>query len=97
MTHIFNVAIDVDDTHIKEAIEKRAYDDAVNQIKSEIKERFRERYDQDPLGKMAQEEVKMYFEQHRDGLMDMTAKYLADKLARTKQAKAVLGDALDKI
>lgn len=46
---------------------------------------------------MAQEEVKIYFEQHRDELMDMTAKYLADKLARTKQAKAVLGDALDKI
>lgn len=40
MTHIFNVAI-----------EKRAYDDAVSQIKSEITNRFKERYDQDRLAR----------------------------------------------
>jgi hypothetical protein len=102
MQHIFNIAIDMDDERIKEAVAAKAEKEIMATITREVGRVIFERsgyyssygnnkgYNENHLGAWAQGVFEDFLKKHKDAIIKAAAKELADRLARTKAGKAIL-------
>lgn len=97
------IHISIDDDQIIRKIE----DKAISQVKDNIAEKLEERIwkksyygrkvdpKYDPISNETKNMLKEFFEDHKDEIVEATAKHLANRLLKTKQVKEVVGDILE--
>ena len=99
MDHIFNIAIHMDDEHIKEQVAIKAEKEIMANLTKEVGRVIFERsgyysdkkgYNENRLGVWAQGVFEDFLKKHKDAIIKAAAKELADRLARTKAGKAIL-------
>jgi hypothetical protein len=103
MEHIFNVAISMDDDRIKETVANKAEKEIMANLTREVgrvifekhdpyysNSRDREKgYNPNCLSNWAKMQFEQFLKDHKDEIIAGAAKELADRLARTKAAKAI--------
>lgn len=106
MEHIFNVTINMEDDRIKESVAQKAEKEIMANLTREVGRvifqksdpYYGRRADQDRgynancLSDWAKMRFEQFLKDHKDEIIAGAAKELADRLARTKAAKAILGD-----
>lgn len=107
MEHIFNVAISMDDDHIKETVANKAEKVIMANLTREVGRVIFEKYDpyynnsrntkekgynENCLSNWAKMQFEQFLKDHKDEIIAGAAKELADRLARTKAAKAIFED-----
>lgn len=97
MEHIIQFGITVDDDRICKTIEERAEKDVLKHLCQRVDNMlFNSRYygeRGDPSAGPKQwvcDHLDAWLVEHNDALIECAAKYLADKLSRTKAARALL-------
>ena len=99
MQHIFNIAIDIEDERIKQMIEEQAKSEVIKMICSKVESVIygRNYYgtqvnknDLSPVRDMVSKKVDEVIKENKDFILNEAAKILADRLSRTKAAKALL-------
>lgn len=104
MEHIFNIAINMDDERIKQAVADKAEKEIMANITREVGRVIFQRssyyynsnmqkskgYDENHLGNWAQGILEDFLKKNKDAIIKAAAKELADRLARTKAGKAIL-------
>ena len=103
MQNMFTFAVNIDDKSIAQQIEKNAYNDAVNQVKEDINAKLnmlRNRWgysgDGDVIIDIVKHEMDTFLEEHKEEIIESASKKLADKLARSKQGKALIDNLVEK-
>jgi hypothetical protein len=97
MQHIFNIAIEIEDERIVQSIEKNVEDKAIKMIIDKLEGRMCTRsyggrvIDYKPLEEMIGSRIDVILEENKDFILEKAAEKLADKLARSKAGKAILG------
>jgi hypothetical protein len=101
MEHIFNVAISMDDDRIKETVANKAEKEIMANLTREVGCVIFERssyyacgnnnkgYDPNHLSSWAKMQFDNFLKEHKDEIIAGAAKELANRLARTKAAKAI--------
>jgi hypothetical protein len=103
MEHIFNVAISMDDDRIKETVANKAEKEIMANLTREVgrvifqkydpyygNSRDREKgYSPNCLSDWSKHQFEQFLKDHKDEIIAGAAKELADRLARTKAAKAI--------
>ena len=104
MEHIFNIAINMDDETIKRQVAEKAEKEIMSNLQREVGRIIFERtsyydygrnnkgYNENSLSNWAQNQFDNFLKEHKDEIIAGAAKELADRLARTKAGKAILGD-----
>lgn len=104
MEHIFNIAINMDDDRIKEAVANKAEKEIMANLTREVGQIIFEKtsyyaygnnnkgYNPNCLSDWAKMQFEQFLKDHKDEIIAGAAKELADRLARTKAGKAILGD-----
>lgn len=104
MEHIFNIAINMDDDKIKEAVANKAEKEIMANLTREVGQVIFERtsysyygnnsknkgYDEHHLSSWSKMQFENFLKEHKDEIIAGAAKELADRLARTKAGKAIL-------
>lgn len=97
MQHIFNVAIEIEDDRIVQAIEKNVEEKAIKMITEKIENRICERSyyggrptSYRPLDDMIALRIDAILADNKDFILEKAADKLAEKLARSKGGKAIL-------
>ena len=102
MEHIFNIAINMDDETIKRQIAEKAEKEIMANIQCEVGQKIFERtsyyaygnnnkgYNPNCLSDWACNMFEEFMKTHKDEIIASAAKELADRLSRTKAAKAIL-------
>lgn len=97
MQHIFNIAIEIEDERIIQSIEKNVEEKAVKMLTEKIEDRIctRSYYgrvnDYKPLEAMIASRIDAVIADNKDLVLEKAAEKLAEKLARSKDGKAILG------
>ena len=102
MEHIVQFGINLDDSAIREYVEKEAMRVAIEQIQEEIKKELCGSEDTyynyaRKIGTYADEMAERFFEKYKQEIIDRAATKLADKLVKTKAVKSMLEEELNKI
>lgn len=99
MEHIVQFAISIDDERITANVEQNAEKQIVKDLKQEVLNKLlTSRYyhgsatQDDPFSSLSESIIKQVFKEHEEQIIDKAAALLADKLARSKKAKAILED-----
>lgn len=104
MDHIFNIAIHMDDEHIKEQVALKAEKEILANLTKEVGQAIFERtsyytysnsnkgYNPNHMSDWAKMQFDKFLNDHKAEIIAGAAKELADRLARTKAGKAILGD-----
>lgn len=102
MQHIFNIAIDMDDERIKQAVADKAEKEIMANITREVGRVIFERsgyyssygqnkgYNENCLSNWAKGMFEDFLKENKKAIIAGAAKELADRLARTKAGKAIL-------
>ena len=106
MEHIFNIAINMDDEAIKRQVAEKAEKEIMTNLQREVGRVIFERtgssyyrynnsnsdkgYDEHHLSSWAKMQFEGFLAAHKDEIIAGAAKELADRLSRTKAAKAIL-------
>lgn len=95
MEHIVQFAIGIDDKAIIDRVTARAEDIILEEIKNDAKTAIFERnhYSSSFTGnptRFFEEKIELFMKENKDEIIEITAKRLAERLSRTKAAKAVL-------
>lgn len=96
MQHIFNIAIEIEDERIVQSIEKNVEEKAVKMITDKIEDRICEKSyygrvnNYRPLENMVASRIETILADHKDLVLEKAAEKLAEKLARSKDGKAIL-------
>ena len=97
MEHIIQFAVGIDDNAIKNRVEAVAEKQIIEHIEQQVRDKmFSSRGygshadENSPLSGFSEQLINKFLEKHKDEIIDKTALYLADKLLRTKKAKALL-------
>ena len=105
MEHIFNIAINMDDDRIKEAVAAKAEKEIMANLTKEVGQIIFERtssyygygnsrnnkgYDPNHLSSWSKMQFENFLAKHKDEIITGAAKELADRLVRTKAGKAIL-------
>lgn len=96
MQHIFNIAINVEDERIVESIEKSAEEQVIKEITKQVEDRICERSyygrvnNYKPLENMIASRIDAILDDNKDLVIEKAAEKLAEKLARSKDGKAIL-------
>lgn len=103
MDHIFNIAIHMDDEHIKQQVAVKAEKEIMANLTREVGRVIFERtnyynsygnkdkgYNENHLSGWAKMQFDNFLKEHKDEIIAGAAKELADRLARTKAGKAIL-------
>lgn len=103
MDHIFNIAIHMDDEHIKQQVAAKAEKEIMSNLTREVGRVIFERtnyynsygdkdkgYNENCLSGWAKMQFDRFLKDHKDEIIAGAAKELADRLARTKAGKAIL-------
>lgn len=97
MQHIINFAIEVEDDRIVQAIEKNVEEKVIKTITEKIenlicnKSYYGRVNDYKPLENMIASRIDTVISAHKDFILEKAAEKLAEKLARSKDGKAILG------
>ena len=101
MEHIFNIAINMDDETIKQQVAEKAEKEILANIQREVGQIIFERtsyytygknnkgYNENCLSSWACNMFEDFLKTHKDEIITGAAKELADRLSRTKAAKAI--------
>lgn len=99
MQHFFNFAVEFDDQKITDQISRNAETQITKEIGEAVKKNlfkkgysyssFKDDYDRG-FTDSGKEIIDAWLTEHKDIIISKTAELLADKLARTKAAKAVV-------
>jgi len=104
MEHIFNIAINMDDETIKRQVAEKAEKEIMANLQREVGQMIFERtssyygyknnkgYNENCLSSWACNMFEDFMKTHKDAIIAGAAKELADRLARSKAGKAILGD-----
>ena len=96
MQHIFNIAIEVEDERIIQSIEKSVEEKVCKELTQKIEDRIctRSYYgrisDYKPLEGLISSCIKGVIAENKDLILETAAEKLAEKLARSKDGKAIL-------
>ena len=102
MDHIFNIAIHMDDEHIKQQVAVKAEKEIMSNLTREVGRVIFEKtsyynsygnnkgYNENNLSNWAKMQFDNFLKEHKDEIIAGAAKELADRLARTKAGKAIL-------
>lgn len=97
MEHIFNIAINVEDEKIIKTIEQKVESEVIKMICSKVEDIIYQRSywgtnnkDMSPLRNIVNKKVDEILKGNKDYILAEAAKILADRLLRTKAAKAIL-------
>lgn len=103
MQNTFCFTVNFDDKSIAQQIEKNAYNDAVNQVKEDINTKLliqRNSWgysgDGDVIIAITKHEMETFLEEHKDEIIESASKKLAEKIARSKQGKALIDNLMEK-
>ena len=99
MEHIVQIGIGIDDEAIKDSIVKNIERTILNDVKEDIKKTLFNDYGYYNRGpsKFLTAQIEEFLEKNRDDIIEAAAEKLADKLSRTKKAKEMLSEVLEKI
>lgn len=101
MEHIFSIAINMDDETIKRQVAEKAEKEILANIQREVGQIIFERtsyyaygknnkgYNENCLSSWACNMFEDFMQKHKDEIITGAAKELADRLSRTKAAKAI--------
>ena len=98
MEHILQIATGVDDEAIKERIAENAEKQIIKNIEQQVRNRLFEGYygrnadERSALSDYSTRLVEGFLEKHKEEILEKAAVHLAEKLARSKAGKALLGD-----
>lgn len=96
MEHIVQFAIGIDDDVIRKRIEERAEKQIVENIEQQVRDQLFESYyrgradKNSPLSDYSKRLIEGFLEKNKEEILEKTAVYLAEKLARSKAGKALL-------
>ena len=105
MDHIFNIAIHMDDEHIKQQVAAKAEKEIMSNLTKEVgcvifeKDAYsgyynshgnRKGYNENHLSAWAKNRFIEFLDTHKDAIIAGAAKELADRLARSKAGKEIL-------
>lgn len=97
MEHIVQFAIGIDDNAIVKKIEESAEKQIVANIEQQVRDKLFEAHyygrhaDKDsPLSDYSKRLIEGFLEKNKEEILEKTAVYLAEKLARSKTGKALL-------
>ena len=98
MEHIVQFAIGIDDNAIADRIEKNVEKQIIQNIQQQIRNKlFQSQYyrgdadEKSPLNDYSKGIVEGFLQKHKDEILEKAAIHLADKLARSKAGKDLLG------
>ena len=97
MEHIVQFGISIDDARITASIEANAEKQIVETITQEVRDKLftntyynRHAKASDPLSDFTLGLVEDFLDKHKDAIIEKASVHLAEKLSRTKAAKALL-------
>lgn len=96
MEHIVQFGINIDDSAIQKLVIDKAAETVIKEVKKElgVDSRF---YDDNVVKNIVRKEVEHQFNEHKDAIIQETARQLVDKLYRTKQVKDRVAQVLDEV
>lgn len=100
MEHIVQFAVSIDDAAIEKSVMEHAEEKIIKEIKQQImdnifdREWSRHASEKSPLSDFSKRILEEWLSQHKDHIIEEAAKYLADRLLRTKAAKEMLTEVL---
>lgn len=99
MEHVVQIGIGIDDEAIKDSIVKNIERTILGEVKDDINKTLFIDYGYYNRGpsKFLETQIEEFLEKNRDDILEMAAEKLADKLSRTKKAKEMLSEVLEKI
>lgn len=103
MQHIFNIAIDMDDKRIVNAVCERAESEILKKLEHDVEDTLfshrggwsSDRWNpnkRDGLSDILQDKFDEFLNKNRDDIIDRAEKYLAERLARSKKGRELLSD-----
>lgn len=95
MEHLVQFTFNVDDAAIQRRLEESAYKDVVDGMRNRLYLTLPKKWrngiaDEVDWRTVAEDNVRAFFEEHRAEIIDAAAKYLAERLAKTKAAKGLV-------
>jgi Icc-related predicted phosphoesterase len=99
MEHVVQIGIGIDDEAIKASIVKNIEKTVLGEVKDDINKMLFNDYGYYNRGpsKFLTAQIEEFLEKNKDDILEMAAEKLADKLSRTKKAKEMLSEVLEKI
>ena len=102
MDHIVQFAINFDDQRITEIVEQNAAKEIIAGIEQKVCDRMYnanfyggKRSPQNGFSNWMDGKVEKFMEEHKQEIIEMAGRFLADRLARTKAAKEMFGEVKD--
>lgn len=102
MEHIVQFAIGIDDNTIKQIVLEEASKTIIDDIEKDVRQKmFAPRYygevpsNKEPLSVFVENIIANFLESNKNDIISKAAEILANRLARTKAAKAAMADALE--
>lgn len=101
MEHIVQFAISIDDAAITARVSENAEKEIIKDLKQQVANKLfesRSYYKKnadpknDPLSEFTKEIIYAFLEENKNAIIENASKMLAEKLARTKAGKEILGD-----
>lgn len=93
MEHLVQFTFSVDDRAIQQRLEESAYKDVVDELRRNVESALPRKWSYDKgvdWRQFASDVANEFFESHKAEIIDAAAKYLADRLAKTKTAKGLV-------
>lgn len=96
------VTIGVDEERIAKEIEKNVEDRVVENITNEVKQviyktNYYNKETNEPLRKIVESQVRKVIQVNEEAIIREAAKYLADKMARSKAAREATKEVVEKV
>lgn len=88
MQHIIQFSFDFEDDKVRKSIEQNIENQIVKNIQNQIeKGYFEKRWGENPIDELVSTQVKNIAEEHKDEIIERTARLLCEKLLRKKGVK----------
>lgn len=99
MEHVVQIGIGIDDEAIKETIVKNIEKTICSDVKDDIRKTLFSNYGYYTNGpsQFLKTQIDEFLEKNRDDILEMAADKLADKLSRTKKAREMVSEVVDKL
>lgn len=96
MEHIVQFGIGIDDEAIKQNVSANAEKEIIKKISNDVERIIFEKdvwgnvVNKNKASDFVERQIDKFLEDNRDTILELTSKYLADRLARTKRGKEIL-------
>lgn len=95
---IVNIPLQIDEQRMEDVIardyEGKVTEEIIKMVKTTLANRAEKSYGNrvdDGLRVLVEEQINQFLQEHKDDVIDNAAKLIADKLARSKRGKELLG------